>query len=407
MLGNMQTYQANTISTLLDKLFVKDLSTLMGVSTQRGEQATPIRFLGRLAGVDVIDKRGPMADFQSNKNTQPLALQPTFSTAGFNETPQEQTERLKRTVARYDFQSFSDRLRFLHHQFTDPALSQDDLWKSYLIAGCEMFAMEQAGFYKILNPVRPRSLSQSDGMPALCETVENTEKWLEFVANALQNSEISAGNLSAEQVTMDTGSGTSNVLARRYLAASVKVGEKDFGVLLFLSPSTCEVEHSELDRETLKLMAEGVARMIELRNVQPAGGSLDLEHFATDGVSGLREYMERASLPQLYGIPNRVVEILVERIGTQPLGIDHIAEILNLSKRTLQRRLQQQDLCFADIRDQVRFHFAIEYLIRGQDSIDSISSSLDFSDRTSFTNAFKRWTGLSPSTFRKLFRDYA
>ncbi|MCV6622888.1 MAG: AraC family transcriptional regulator [Cellvibrionaceae bacterium] len=403
----MRNIQENTVTALQKETGFLAVVPPMGVSVARGAHRFAIRFHCRRAGVEVIDKRDPMADFQSNKNTQSLAVQPTFSTGGFNESPQEQTERLLNKIESYDFQSFTDRLRFLHHQFTDPALNQDDLWKSYLLAGCKMFSMEQAGFYKVLNPSRPRSLAQSDGMPAMCETVENTEKWLEIVASELQNSEISAGNLITEQVTMDTGSGAPNGQAKRYFAASVKVGEKDFGVLLFLSPSTCEVEHSELDRETLKLMAEGVARMIELRNVQPAGGSLDLEHFATDGVSGLREYMERAALPQLYGIPNRVVEILVERIGTQPLGIDHIAETLNLSKRTLQRRLQQQDLCFADIRDQVRFHFAIEYLIRGQDSIDSISSSLDFSDRTSFTNAFKRWTGLSPSTFRKLFRDYA
>ena len=53
-------------------------------------------------------------------------------------------------------------------------------------------------------------------------------------------------------------------------------------------------------------------------------------------------------------------------------------------------------------------HFvAIKYLIDRQMSVDAVSKTLDFSDRTSFTNAFKRWTGLSPSVFRKLFRDYA
>ena len=173
------------------------------MSIPRGDQAIAIRFQGRLAGIDVTYKRDPMADFQSNKNTPSLAVQPTLSAAGFNESPQEQTERLLRDISRYDFNAFSDRLRFLHHQFTNPSLSQEDLWKSYLLAGCEMFSMEEAGFYKVLNPTRPRSLAQSDGMPAMCETVENTEKWLENVGLALQNSEISAGNLITEQVTMD------------------------------------------------------------------------------------------------------------------------------------------------------------------------------------------------------------
>jgi len=347
-----------------------------------------------------------MVELNHRNKIQNLVHQQSLANT-FSESPEEISQRLVAQLSSFNFSSFTDRLRFLHNQLINADLPQEQLWKSYLLAGCKMFSMEQGGFYKVVNPTRPRSLSQTDGMAGLCANVSNTEVILEFVTQTLKNNKICAGNLSAEQVTIKVDSGALELSAKTYLAALVNVGEKVFGVMLFLSSESKQSEYSDLDRETLKLMAEGVARMIELRNVQPAGGSLDLEHFATDGVSGLREYMEKASLPQLYGIPNRVVEILVDRIGTQALGIDHIAETLNLSKRTLQRRLQQQDMCFADIRDQVRFHFAIEYLVRGQDSIDGISSSLDFSDRTSFTNAFKRWTGLSPSTFRKLFRDYA
>jgi AraC-like DNA-binding protein len=59
------------------------------------------------------------------------------------------------------------------------------------------------------------------------------------------------------------------------------------------------------------------------------------------------------------------------------------------------------------LRDDLRFHYAIKYLIDDNLSVDLVSRALDFSDRTSFTNAFKRWTGLSPSTFRKLFREFS
>ena len=123
-------------------------------------------------------------------------------------------------------------------------------------------------------------------------------------------------------------------------------------------------------------------------------------------IGSLEHYLELARLPDVIGVPRRVVDVLSARIGKSPLSISHVAEDLNLSKRTLQRRLQQQDVSFAELRDQVRFHFSIDYLIKQYMSMDSISSALDFSDRTSFTNAFKRWTNLSPSMFRKLFRDY-
>lgn len=130
------------------------------------------------------------------------------------------------------------------------------------------------------------------------------------------------------------------------------------------------------------------------------------KEFATEGIKSYEEYVQMSRIPEAYGVPGRVLEVLQRRIGHEPLSIDHIADEMNLSKRTLQRRLQQHDISFAQLRDQVRFHHSVGYLVENVMSIDSISSSLDFSDRTSFTNAFKRWTGLSPSTFRKLFRDY-
>src|SRR5690606_26370300 len=110
---------------------------------------------------------------------------------------------------------------------------------------------------------------------------------------------------------------------------------------------------------------------------------------------------------QFEGVSAKVMDSLRQRVGKSGLSIDKIAEDINLSKRTLQRRLQSQQANFAQLRDTMRFHYAIKYLIDENMSVDTVSKALDFSDRTSFTNAFKRWTGLSPSVFRKLFRDYA
>lgn len=119
------------------------------------------------------------------------------------------------------------------------------------------------------------------------------------------------------------------------------------------------------------------------------------------------EYLSLARIPHCDGVPARVINALHLRVGHTPLSIEQIAADLNLTKRTLQRRLQSQNTNFAQLRDDLRFHYAIKYLIDDNLSVDLVSRALDFSDRTSFTNAFKRWTGLSPSTFRKLFRDYS
>lgn len=119
-----------------------------------------------------------------------------------------------------------------------------------------------------------------------------------------------------------------------------------------------------------------------------------------------QEYLTLAQIPHCDGVSARVIDALHQRVGRTNLSIEQIAIDLHLTKRTLQRRLQSQNTNFAQLRDDLRFHYAIKYLIDDNLSVDLVSRALDFSDRTSFTNAFKRWTGLSPSTFRKLFRDY-
>ena len=191
-----------------------------------------------------------------------------------------------------------------------------------------------------------------------------------------------------------------------YIGTAVNSHYQDTSVLCFISGETRNLGYSHNDIALIELMAEGIAYMTDQQKAQAQRKNPDLAMFANGSVKTLDEYLDQARLPELLGVPSRVLEVLQNRIGSAPLSISHVAEELNLSKRTLQRRLQQQGVNFADLRDKVRFHYSIDYLIKQHMSIDSISSALDFSDRTSFTNAFKRWTGLSPSTFRKLFRDY-
>lgn len=147
--------------------------------------------------------------------------------------------------------------------------------------------------------------------------------------------------------------------------------------------------------------------MIQLQRIYRNNEGLSENSFIGSEARSYEEYLSLAEIPKFEGVSARVIDALKQRVGRDDLSIDRIAEDLKLSKRTLQRRLQNQNANFAQIRDALRFHFAIKYLIGEHMSVDTVSKALDFSDRTSFTNAFKRWTGLSPSVFRKLFRDYA
>ncbi len=147
--------------------------------------------------------------------------------------------------------------------------------------------------------------------------------------------------------------------------------------------------------------------MIQLQRKYRLDSDASDESFEAGHVKSYEEYLALAEIPKVDGVAHRIVDALIQRIGQHSLAVDDIASDVRLTRRTLQRRLQEQNANFAQLRDSVRFHYAIKYLIDDHMSVDAVSKALDFSDRTSFTNAFKRWTGLSPSLFRKLFRDYA
>lgn len=82
-------------------------------------------------------------------------------------------------------------------------------------------------------------------------------------------------------------------------------------------------------------------------------------------------------------------------------GIERMAERLDLQARTLQRRLRDQGQAYTDIQARCRLDMARVALQHPQCNIESLSAELGFADRHSFTRAFKRWTGLSPSAFRQ------
>lgn len=147
--------------------------------------------------------------------------------------------------------------------------------------------------------------------------------------------------------------------------------------------------------------------MIQLQRVYAVSEAASENSFDNTGIHSYHDYLAMAKIPVLDGVSAKVMDALQRRVGESALSIDKIADDLALSKRTLQRRLQHQNANFAQLRDTMRFHHAIKFLIDEHMSVDAVSKALDFSDRTSFTNAFKRWTSLSPSVFRKLFRDYA
>ena len=77
---------------------------------------------------------------------------------------------------------------------------------------------------------------------------------------------------------------------------------------------------------------------------------------------------------------------------------DEVAASVGMSRRTFARRLKDDGLSFREIVDDLRCDLAKTYL-KGGFSISEVAFFLDYSDQASFSTAFKRWVGVSPSHF--------
>ena len=81
--------------------------------------------------------------------------------------------------------------------------------------------------------------------------------------------------------------------------------------------------------------------------------------------------------------------------------IDTLADELNLSRRTLQRRLSSYGVSFKRMLQDVRQEQARRYLDDPRLAITEIALLLGYSDQASFSNAFKVWSGCAPTEYRQ------
>ena len=96
----------------------------------------------------------------------------------------------------------------------------------------------------------------------------------------------------------------------------------------------------------------------------------------------------------------RVREALTQRLARGEPSQEDVADLLNMSARTLQRKLADGGITYKEILDETRRALALAYLSAPRHSVSDVTYLLGFSAGSSFTRAFRRWTGQSPSDWR-------
>jgi AraC-like DNA-binding protein len=126
--------------------------------------------------------------------------------------------------------------------------------------------------------------------------------------------------------------------------------------------------------------------------------------------SGLLNTLEQFAQNQLQqltrqkSVSSQVKELLVQQVSSGTPEVAVVADQLHMSKRTLQRKLQEEGQSFQKISDEVRTALAKHYLQQGGLSISETAYLTGFSESAAFHRFFKQQTGKTPQMYQTVNR---
>jgi AraC-like DNA-binding protein len=103
-------------------------------------------------------------------------------------------------------------------------------------------------------------------------------------------------------------------------------------------------------------------------------------------------------------VQDRVKQTLKRLLPGQRPTIQEVARELNLSARTLQRRLTEAGVTFQQLLEEARRELARHYLLQSALQLNETAYLLGYENANSFFRAFHHWEGTSPGQWRDVQR---
>lgn len=136
--------------------------------------------------------------------------------------------------------------------------------------------------------------------------------------------------------------------------------------------------------------------------------TIDLETRTAKADASINKFLLERVAEETNGIevsPNRIAheleDLIKDALPSGIPGISQLCEHMGMSKRTLSRRLAEHGTTFRELVRKTQKEISIDMLKNSSGSIGEIAFQTGFSEQSAFNRAFKRWTGQSPTEFRK------
>jgi AraC-like DNA-binding protein len=102
-------------------------------------------------------------------------------------------------------------------------------------------------------------------------------------------------------------------------------------------------------------------------------------------------------------VRGRVERLLIPILHKGDATMESVSAQLGMSRQSLYRRLKDEDISFEALHDDLRHRMAVHFLNARKVSVNETAYLVGFSDPSSFSRAFKRWTGESPGSWKRAY----
>jgi AraC-like DNA-binding protein len=123
------------------------------------------------------------------------------------------------------------------------------------------------------------------------------------------------------------------------------------------------------------------------------GANRDMRQTLQQGIAVLLNQQD-------FDLLTKVRRALFALIVQNDVSVEGVATMLGMHRRTLNRRLAEQGTTIAKVLNEVRFQLARQLLSETDLPFVEIAATLNYTDASTFTRAFRAWSGTTPTLWR-------
>ncbi|GAB3287374.1 AraC family transcriptional regulator [Parahaliea aestuarii] len=137
----------------------------------------------------------------------------------------------------------------------------------------------------------------------------------------------------------------------------------------------------------------------DFASLEPTRSSLDVHELVAAG------HANPLDIPEIDSVYTELVSAAIRQLSEKwPKDMPSLIRVaghLHMSPQTLRRKLTEEGTQFKQLKDELRREFVKDALRRSHRALEDIAEQAGFSETSSLIRAFKRWTGMTPNTFRR------